>query len=455
MNNIQIAKQLINNLGGIDNIQKLENCMTRVRVSLIDKSQIKLDNIKKIDKVLGVVEVSDQYQIVFGPNAAAITVEMHNIINNNDSDQINRDIKPNIDNLKAQTSQKYKLSISSSLKQFANIFIPLIPALIGSGFILGIINILKNPAISGSFAIDYPNFINLLSVFGNSVFYILMIFIGVTSAQVFKGSIAIGAVLAGILTNPMLSQVELFGKALNPSQGGIFAVILVVWFGCFVERFLRKYLKGALDLILIPLLTILITGVIAIIILQPIGGYISNGIGQVSMIAIQNGGIFAGFILGGAFLPLVMTGLHQGLIPIHIQLIHEYGYTVLYPILAMAGAGQVGASFAVLLKTKNSRLKKIIKSALPLGILGIGEPLIYGVTLPLGKPFLTACIGGAFGGGVVAFFKVGTVSLGISGLPLALSVMQGQIFSYLLALITAYIIGFLCTYIIGFKDPVD
>ena len=148
-----------------------------------------------------------------------------------------------------------------------------------------------------------------------------------------------------------------------------------------------------------------------------------------------------------------MTGLHQGLTPIHAELLNQYGVTILLPILAMAGAGQVGASIAVYLKTKNKKLKQTIASALPVGFMGIGEPLIYGVTLPLGKPFIAACIGGAFGGAVQAFFIVGATSIGLSGLPLAAS--TDKIIYYLLGLITAYTVGFIAAWFIGFSDPAE
>ena len=150
---------------------------------------------------------------------------------------------------------------------------------------------------------------------------------------------------------------------------------------------------------------------------------------------------------------MVMLGIHQTLTPIHAELLARYGVTILLPVLAMAGGGQVGASFAVYLRTKNARLKKIIASALPVGMLGIGEPLIYGVTLPLGKPFLGACIGGACGGAVQAAFGIGAATLGISGLPLAAA--TDNIPVYLLGLACAYIGGFVATLVIGFDDPVD
>ena len=163
------------------------------------------------------------------------------------------------------------------------------------------------------------------------------------------------------------------------------------------------------------------------------------------------GGAVTGFILGGTFLPMVMVGIHQGLTPIHAELLSRYGVTILLPILAMAGGGQVGAAIAVYAKTKNKALRKTIASALPVGLMGVGEPLIYGVTLPLGKPFIGACIGGAFGGAVQAAYMVGAATIGISGLPLAAS--TDNIPMYLLGLVTAYAAGFIATWLLGFDDP--
>ncbi|MFA7068642.1 MAG: PTS transporter subunit EIIC, partial [Acidaminococcaceae bacterium] len=190
---------------------------------------------------------------------------------------------------------------------------------------------------------------------------------------------------------------------------------------------------------------------VAIVVLQPIGGLLSEAIGALAIFGIAQGGAITGFVLGGLYLPVVLMGLHQGLTPIHAELISRTGVTILLPILAMAGAGQVGAAIAVYFKTKNSRLKKTIASALPVGIMGVGEPLIYGVTLPLGKPFVGAAIGGGFGGAVQASYVVGVSVLGISGLPLAAT--ANNIPAYLLGLVTAYIVGFIATWLIGFDDP--
>ena len=150
---------------------------------------------------------------------------------------------------------------------------------------------------------------------------------------------------------------------------------------------------------------------------------------------------------GGVFAVLL------GLTPIHAELISQFGYTILLPILAMAGAGQVGAALAVYVKTRNPRLKKIVASSLFVGVMGVGEPLIYGVTLPLGRPFIGACIGGALGGAVEAAFHVGALSMGISGLPLLPSTTHPLM--YLAGLLVAYVGGFAAAWILGFDDPQD
>ena len=233
--------------------------------------------------------------------------------------------------------------------------------------------------------------------------------------------------MAAIISHPELAKVTLNGQKLLPGRGGIIAVLLVVAFSSFLEKKVRKIIPDSLDLFMTPLIVILVS--------------------------ISGGGAVTGFILGGFFLPLVMTGLHQGLTPIHADLLKTTGLNPLLPILAMAGAGQVGAAIAVLLRTKNKRLKKTIISALPVGIMGVGEPLIYGVTLPLGKPFIGACIGGAVGGAVQALFKVSSTSMGLSGLPLAAITSTPLLF--VIGLVAAYIGGFFATLLLGFEDPIE
>ena len=295
--------------------------------------------------------------------------------------------------------------------------------------------------------------IKLLMVAGNTILWGMNLFVGFNAAKEFGGTPIFGGILAALLTHPGLSDVTIAGAALVPGRGGVISVILVAALGAWLEKKLHSIVPEMFDLFVTPLITFLTAGAAAIFVLQPLGGMISEAIGLAATGAIQSGGAAVGFILAGLWLPMVMMGVHQTMTPIHVDLIAQYGVTILLPILAMAGAGQVGASLAVYLKTKNRFLKKTIASALPIGMMGVGEPLIYGVTFPLGRPFVGACIGGAFGGAVQASAAVGAATLGISGLPLAAT--TNNIGMYFVGLLTAYAAGFIATWLLGFDDPLE
>lgn len=448
---LTLAGEILQGIGGQGNVLRLENCMTRVRFEVQDEGLLNIGRLKSLPGVSGYVKQGEQHQLIVGPGRAGQVVDaMRTLVNGEGAAPIPDEIARN----KAQAKAQYKAPMSDALRMLANVFIPLIPAFIASGLITGIINILKRPDIAGDIAIHYPNVLGLLGIFGSAVFAIMNILVGVNAAKVFGGSQALGGVMAGILSSPQLAQITLFGEALQPGRGGVIAVLLVVALMCWFEKRFRERLPGSLELILNPLLTTLITGTIAIVALQPLGGWISESIAHGAGWAIDRGGLLVGAVLAGSFLPLVLTGLHQGLVPIHVELVQAHGFNALLPILSMAGVGQVGAALAVLLKTRNARLKTVIKGALPVGLLGIGEPLIFGVTLPLGKPFLGACLGGAVGGALVCYWKVATViTFGISGLPLALTIVTGKVTIYLLGYLLAVIAGFLFTWLLGFNDP--
>ena len=440
----QIAEQLLKNLGDKENIISLAYCMTRLRVSVNDTSLVEKEAIKKIDGVLGFVEQDNQMQIVLGPGKVTkVANELEKItgikVGELDEASIRRE------EIKAKNATPFKLM----LKKISSIFIPLIPAFIACGLVSGLNNIIvkANPDFAATTVVC------ILGVICCSVTHVLNLFVGVNAAREFGGSPMLGGVIAAIITGPSLANVQLAGKALVPGRGGIIAVLLVVAFSSWLEKKVRKIVPEILDLFLTPLITVLIAGFAAIFVLQPIGGVISDSIGTAVKVAIHGGGAVTGFILAGSFLPLVMTGLHQGLTPIHAELLSATGENLLLPILAMAGAGQIGAALAVYVKTKNRRLRKTIMSGLPIGMLGIGEPLIYGVTLPLGKPFIGACIGGAFGGAFNAMMKVASISMGLSGIPLAALIKPGTIMFYLIGILVAYAAGFGATYLLGFEDP--
>ena len=457
------AAELYRLLRGYE-IEKAYNCMTRLRLHLQDDGKLPFDALKKVDGVLGVNMSGTELQIILGPGKAeAVASEFKQLMAETPKEDA-ADVNINIiegnaakepakfgraQQLHEQIRRKNATPFKLLLKKISRIFLPLIPAFIACGLITGPLNLaFKFDASLGA----YPA-VQILQIAGNAVFFGLNIFVGINTAKEMGASPMLGGTMAVIITHPLLNDISLFGIDLMAGRGGIIAVLLVVAFSSWLEKQLHKVVPQILDLFITPLLVILIATFPALFILQPLGGMISESIGQVVTQAINGGGALTGFVLGGIYLPLVMTGLHQGLTPIHTELLSRFGVTILLPILAMAGAGQVGASIAVYLKTKNKRLRHVIASALPVGFMGIGEPLIYGVTLPLGRPFIAACIGGAFGGAVQAYFAVGATSIGLSGLPLAAS--TDDIPCYLLGLLAAYTAGFIAAWIIGFNDPAD
>ncbi|MPQ31279.1 PTS sugar transporter subunit IIC [Clostridium estertheticum] len=453
MTNRDIAKNLVDLVGGKSNIISVINCMTRCRLKLKDSLKARIGEIKKSEGVLGIVETDGELQVIYGPGKVnKITEEVKKIIEK--SVLLGEDA---VSETKGRLKQKNNTKFKNMLKRLGSIFIPLIPLFVACGLILAVNNI-----AGVYFGVEYKTTTaaKIIGLIGNGVFSILSILVGVNTAKEFGSQMPMmGGVLGGILSSAELAKITLFGKALTPGRGGIISVIIVVVLACFIERTCRKFVPDVLDLFVTPLLTLTISVLAALCILQPIGGFISYSIGIVVAKTIASNNmvvsVISGGISGALFLPLVMTGMHQALTPIHADLIANVGFTVLLPVLATAGMSQVGATIAVLRKTKNERLKKVARNGLVPGFLGIGEPLIYGVTLPLGKPFLGACLGAGAGGAVMAMFKVGAVAIGVSGLPLALLIANGKIGLFLIGVVVSYIGGYFFTSILGFEDPVD
>ena len=442
-----IADQIEQHIGGFDNVATLTNCMTRVRIVLKDRSLFDMDALRDVDGIKGVVDAGEQYQIIVGMGTAAKVAGV-----------LNKRMKgAGVEEESTDTPVTQPFSIRRSLNTLAAIFVPTIPALIGCGLILGMVNIFK--LVAPDFVAANPDIFTLFTVVGKAVFAVLSVMIGMNTAKELQASPAIGAVMAAVLAAPGLANIELFGNALVPGGGGMFAVLLVCVFSSKFELWFRSHCKESLDLIFTPTVTILVSSAVALFILQPIAHAVNVWLGNLVSVALLNesaGSVAVGGVLGGGFLFLLLTGLHQGLIPIHAQILETFGLNYLFPILAMGGMGQVGAAAYVYLKSKNERLKKTITGALPVGILGVGEPLLFGVSLPLGKTFIAGCLGGFAGGAMMAAFKIGIIiPFGTAGLSLIPLVGEGQIPSFLLAVVCAWIVGFIASMLLGFTDPVE
>ena len=450
-------RKILQAVGGAENIASLGCCMTRLRFTVKEESLVNLSALRRVQDVAGYFHSGNQHHLIVGPSTAgklaAYFKERHEFAELRVDRPIaseNDDLNKAIANNQSQVKRKYGSEASKICRRIGNIFLPLIPAYIGCGLILGISNILSKTLLASC-----PNVISLLSLLGQSAFFYFAAIVGYNANKEFGGSPALGLAFAGILNMPALSKITLFGQTFAPGKGGVFAVLLVCWLGSLLEKQIRRRIKGSAEMFLTPLLTILIIGPLSLVMIQPVAGLVADGLVVLTQFLLQHGGFLVGGVLGGFFLPLVMMGVHQGLIPIHQQLVESVGSNPLLPILCMAGAGQVGASLAVFFKTNNPKFKRMIKNALPVGILGVGEPLIYGVTLPLFKPFVAACIGGAAGGAVVALCQVtSSIPFGVSGvvLMLALSNVHSILF-YALGYAVAVGVGFIASWKMGFDEP--
>ncbi|MEU7697896.1 PTS transporter subunit EIIC [Streptomyces sp. NPDC039028] len=454
--NRAIAAAILPLVGGAENIGSVAHCMTRLRLGLRDRSLVQDEALKALPAVMGVVE-DDTYQIVLGPGTVArVTPEIEALVAEAPKPtQAADDLAAQGAALKAAQKAKNATPFKLFLRRIANIFVPLIPALIGCGIIAGLNGLLVNlgwlPGVTPALAAMASGFMALIAVF-----------VGYNTAKEFGGTAILGGAVAAIIVFPGVAKIDAFGQTLSPGQGGVLGALGAALLAVYVEKWCRRWVPEALDVLVTPTLTVLVSGLVTIFGLMFVAGEVSTAIGEFADWLLANAGAGAGFLLGGLFLPLVMLGLHQALIPIHTTLIEQQGYTALLPILAMAGAGQVGAAMAVYLKLpRNGSIRRTIKSALPAGFLGVGEPLIYGVSLPLGRPFVTACVGGAFGGGVIGLFSmlgdtVGSTAIGPSGWAL-FPLLDGNkglgetIAIYAGGLISGYVAGFVATYFWGFS----
>lgn len=466
----QLAERIIAAVGGMDNIDSVMNCMTRVRIKVLDENKVDDQELRHIDGVMGVIH-DERIQVVVGPGtvnkvanhmAELSGVKLGDPIPHHHNDSEKMDYKSYAAdkakaNKEAHKAKQKNGKLNKVLKSIANIFIPLIPAFIGAGLIGGIAAVLSNLMVAGYISGAWiTQLITVFNVIKDGMLAYLAIFTGINAAKEFGATPGLGGViggttlLTGIAGKNILMNV-FTGEPLQPGQGGIIGVIFAVWILSIVEKRLHKIVPNAIDIIVTPTIALLIVGLLTIFIFMPLVGFVSDSLVSVVNGIISIGGVFSGFIIGASFLPLVMLGLHHIFTPIHIEMINQSGATYLLPIAAMAGAGQVGAALALWVRCKrNTTLRNTLKGALPVGFLGIGEPLIYGVTLPLGRPFLTACIGGGIGGAVIGGIgHIGAKAIGPSGVSLLPLISDNMYLGYIAGLLAAYAGGFVCTYLFG------
>ncbi|MER6470021.1 PTS transporter subunit EIIC [Streptomyces collinus] len=446
------AAAVLARAGGPGNVTSVAHCMTRLRLGVADPAAVDAEALRALPGVLGVVTDGAGLQIVLGPGVVEeVTAHTEALVR--EAGAAARPAGPD-GGVDEPGTRREATPVKALLRRVANVFVPLIPALIGCGVLAGLNGLLLNAGL-------LPALTPALTAVASGFMALIAVFVGHNTAKEFGGTPVLGGAVAAVVVYPGVAKVTAFGVHLVPGQGGVLGALAAALLATRVEKWCRGRVPGALDVLLTPTVTVLVSGLVTLYGLMYAAGVVAAAIGAAADWLLATTGPAAGLVLGGLFLPLVMLGLHQALIPIHTTLIAQQGYTVLLPLLAMAGAGQVGAALAVYVRLRHDvSLRTTIRSALPAGLLGVGEPLIYGVSLPLGRPFVTACAGGAAGGAFVGFFamlgdKVGATAIGPSGWALfpLLAGNRGPMTAaavYGGGLLTGYAVGFAATYLFGF-----
>lgn len=446
------ASALLPLIGGKENIASAAHCATRLRLVLADTEKADKSAIEKLDGVKGCFMNAGQLQIIFGTGVVnKVFAEFTQVAG------ITESSKAELTDLAA----KQLNPLQRLARLLSNIFVPIIPAIVASGLLMGLLGMVRTYHWANP---DSAIFI-MLDMFSSAAFIILPVLIGFTAAREFGGNPFLGATLGGILTHPALTNawgvaggfktMDFFSikVAMIGYQGTVFPVLLAVWFMSLIEKRLRKIIPNALDLILTPFLTVILTGFVALLFIGPAGRALGDGISFVLSTLIDHAGWVAGLVFGGTYSAIVITGVHHSFHAIEAGLLGNphIGVNFLLPIWSMANVAQGGACLAVYFKTRDEKIKAIAIPSSLSALLGITEAAIFGINLRFVKPFLAALAGGALGGAWVVANHVGMTAVGLTGIPGAAIVQPASLLNYLIGMVLAFGGAFVIAYLLKYK----
>ncbi len=464
----QQLSTIVSALGGLGNITSAANCMTRLRVTVVDESLVDETAIKQNSAVLGLVhDRQAYYEIVVGPGRAKTFATKVQDMMKSAGIAHGGTAGPAV-----EATPDQQLSMRDRFKRFCKIlggiFVPMIPGFIVSGICGSFAMIIQQLVPGYSDNIVWGCLYNLLFLIQQSLLAYLTAWTGYRAAEQFGATPVLGGMLGMITSMSNINDIATFlglynadsplSSILMTGKGGVLAVVVGVFLLAKVERLVDDHMPDVLKVIGTPLVTMLICTTFYVLIIMPAAGFVASwlcaGMNAVCMSDHVIVRIITGYVGAALFLPLVALGMHHGLVALYAIQLQSVGYVTLYPALCMAGAGQVGAAIAIRHKAKkcgNTKVVAIADAGIPAGFLGVGEPLVYSLTLPMGKPFITAGLGAGFGGAFVMFMQVAATAWGPSGL-LGLCVMDAgpagmatSLGSYAIGLAISYIMGFIIT----------
>ena len=448
------ANEILPLLGGKDNVASAAHCATRLRLVLKDNSKADKEALDKLDYVKGVFINGGQFQIILGQGVVnkvyAELIKLCGI-----TEMSTQDVK--------DAGAEKLNAIQKLAKLLSDIFVPIIPAIVASGLLMGIMGLCSKFGVSG----EGTWWWTLLDMFSGAAFNFLPILVAISAAKVFKCNPYLAATVGGIMIHPALMNaweqqsgkvaetMSVFGlidMPLKGYQGTVLPILFVIFLMSIIERNVRKIVPNMLDILLTPLITVILTGFLALVVIGPFANWIGDGISVFLQYSLNNFGIFAGLLFGGLYSAIVISGIHHSFHAIELGLIATTGFNTLLPIWAVANFAQGGAALAVYFKTKNNKMKAI---ALPAAIsctMGITEAAIFGVNLRYRKPFIGAAIGCAAAGDYVVATIVQMTAVGVTALPAIAITTSNTMLNYCIGLIIAGAVSFIATFIMGIKE---
>ncbi|MFM0773533.1 sucrose-specific PTS transporter subunit IIBC [Streptococcus suis] len=451
MNNTEIAKKVIDALGGRENVRSVAHCATRLRVMVVDEGKIDKDTVEDIEKVQGAFFNSGQYQIIFGTGT----------VNKIYDEVVALGLPTATTGEQKAEAAKQGNAFQRAIRTFGDVFVPIIPAIVATGLFMGLRGLL------GALGYTLPEDLNVYSqILTDTAFIVLPALVVWSTFRVFGGNQTIGIVLGMMLIAGQLPNawVVASGGDVKPTiffgfipvvglQGSVLPAFIIGLIGAKFEKAVRKVVPEVLDLLVTPFVTLFVMSILGLFVIGPVFHVVENYIlaGTQAILNLPFG--LGGLLIGGVHQVIVVSGVHHIFNFLEAQLVANTGANPFNAIITAAMTAQGAATVAVGVKTKNPKLKALAFPAALSAFLGITEPAIFGVNLRFRKPFLLSLIAGAIGGAVASLLGLAGTGMGVTIIPgLTLYAGNGQILPYILMVAVSFALGFALTYLFGYED---
>ena len=457
MNNTEIAKKVIDALGGRENVRSVAHCATRPRVMVVDEGKIDKDTVEDIEKVQGAFFNSGQYQIIFGTGT----------VNKIYDEVVALGLPTATTGEQKAEAAKQGNAFQRAIRTFGDVFVPIIPAIVATGLFMGLRGLLTQEAIMTALGVTEWNadFITYTQILTDTAFIILPALVVWSTFRVFGGNQTIGLVLGMMLISGSLPNAWAVasGGDVTPQiffgfipvvglQGSVLPAFIIGIIGAQFEKWVRKIVPEVLDLLLTPFITLLVMSVLGLFVIGPVFHVVEQYIlyATEALLSLPFG--LGGLLIGGVHQIIVVSGVHHIFNLLESQLVANTGANPFNAIITAAMTAQGAATVAVGVKTKNPKLKALAFPAALSAFLGITEPAIFGVNLRFRKPFFLSLIAGAIGGAVASLLGLAGNGFGITIIPGTLLYVDGQLPQYFLMVAVSFAAGFALTYLFGYED---